>query len=134
MQKIYIVDEGDVNMFNRHKWLITGNILPILVSLLIYMTITNNQYHLWVWYDAIIVPIFLLLYNFFAYIKSFSGVKLLIAPCINAICFLIHMLFFNFNFSGTSGIIWLIFTVISLAVMVVGSTILYFISKRLRSK
>lgn len=121
-------------MQKNRLWYIIVNILPILVSILMFATITNNQYHLWIWYDALVVPIYLLLCNFALNTKAFSGMKLLIVPCVLIICFLLHMLYFNFDMSAISSVIWIIFAGIAFGVMVIGGIILYFVSKRLRSK
>ncbi len=121
-------------MLMKRIVLIAGNVLPIILSLLVYATITSAQYHLWVWYDALLVPVFLLLLNFFAQKKSFYGIKLLIIPFVIAMCLMIHMIYFGFEFTGTSGVIWLIFGGIALGITLVGGVVLYFISKRLRIK
>jgi len=119
-------------MRKKRAWYIIVNILPVLISIFIFATITNTQYHLWVWYDALIVPIYLLVCNFALNTRVFSGVKLLIVPCVLTICFLLHMLYFNFDMSAISSVIWLIYVGISFGVMLVGGIVLYFVSKRLR--
>ena len=108
------------------------NILPIVISAILLLSASSNEYHLWVWYDALIVPLYLLLCNFLINSKHFSGIKLLTIPLVIVICLIIHMAYFSFDFGPISLLTWQIVESISFGIVIVGGIILFFVSKRLR--
>jgi|GEM_PF-4176687 len=112
---------------------LVGNILPVLVSGIIYAVASQNDLHLWVRYDAVIVPIYLLTFNFIMEHKAFFAWKMLVLLSVELICVTIHMAYFQFDFSPTSIIIWSFMLVIALLIIVIGGFILYFISKKKRN-
>ena len=110
-----------------------GNILPILVSVVIYAFITQNDLHLWVGYNAAIVPIFLLAFNFALDYKAFSVKKLLVILLVEVVCLLIHMTYFQFSFSPISSVIWSLMFGTTVAITAIGGIVLYIISRKQRS-
>ena len=108
------------------------NILPIVISVILFLSVSGNEYHLWVWYDALIVPLYLLSCNFLINSKQFSGIKLLPMPLVIVLCLIIHMAYFNFDFGSISLLVWKIVASISFGIVIVGGIILFFVSKRLR--
>ena len=107
------------------------NVLPVVVSVILFLSVSSNEYQLWVWYDALIVPLYLLLCNFLINSKRFSGVKLLIIPLVIVLCLIIHMAYFNFGFGAISLLVWQIVAGISFGIVIVGGIILFLVSKRL---
>ena len=122
-------------MEKRRVFYVGFNILPIVVSAILFLSISSNEYHLWVWYwyDALIVPLYLLLCNFLINSKQFSGIKLLAIPLVTVLCLMIHMAYFNFDFGAISSLVWQIVAGISFGIVIVGGIILFLVSKRLRS-
>ena len=120
-------------MGKRRFYYIGFNILPIVVSIILFLSVSSNEYYLWVWYDALIVPLYLLLCNFLINRKHFSGIKLLTIPLVIVFCLIIHMAYFSFDFGSISLLIWQIVAGISFGIVIVGGIILFFVSKRLRS-
>ena len=107
--------------------------MPIAVSVILFLSISGNEHHLWVWYDALIVPLYLLFCNFLMNSKQFSGIKLLTMPLVIVLCLMIHMAFFNFDFGAISSLVWQIVAGISFSIVIVGGIILFLVSKRVRS-
>ena len=120
-------------MGKRRLLYIGVNTLPIVVSVILFLSISINQLHMWVWYDALIIPLYLLLCNFVINSKHFTGIKLLAIPFVVVLCLAIHMAYFNFDFGAISSLTWQIVVGISFGIVIVGGSILYFVSKRLRS-
>ena len=120
-------------MGKRRLFYIGFNVLPIVISVMLFLSVSSNEYHLWVWYDALIVPLYLLLSNFMINSKHFSGIKLLAIPLVIVLCLLIHMAYFHFDFGAISSLVWQIAAGISFGIVIVGGIILFLVSKRLRS-
>jgi len=112
---------------------LVGNIIPILVSGIIYAVVSGNDLHLWVKYDAVIIPIYLLAFNFILEHKAFFAWKLLVILSVELICTIIHMAYFQFDFSSTSIVIWSFMLGIALAITIIGGLIFYFVSKKKRN-
>ena len=108
------------------------NILPIIISLLIALFISQNHFRLWVAYDALIIPVYLLTINFLIDCKGLYLWKLSIVVFVEVICIVIHMAYFRFDFSATSFVIWAIMTGTALAIIAIGGLALCLISKKLR--
>ena len=119
-------------MGKRRLFYIGLNALPIVVSVILFLSVSGNEYHLWVWYDALIVPLYLLLCNFLINSKQFTGIKLLTIPLVIVLCLIIHMAYFSFDFGSISLLTWQIVASISFGIVIVGGIILFFVSKRLR--
>ena len=110
------------------------NILPIIISLFIALLISQNHFRLWVAYDALIIPVYLLATNILIDYKGFHAWKLSIIVFVEVICIAIHMAYFRFDFSATSFVIWAIMAGTALAIIAIGGLSLCLISKNLRKK
>ncbi|MFT4145075.1 MAG: hypothetical protein QM644_11525 [Mobilitalea sp.] len=108
-----------------------GNIIPVLISIIIYLTLPNTKlYNFWIGYDAFIVPVYLLLFNFLFSVKEFYIWKIVIIFVIEIICIIIHMSYFSFNLSATSFVVWVFLMITALVVIGIGSIILFIVSKK----
>lgn len=73
-------------MSKKRIVLMAVNALPVLVSVLIYLLISQNDLRLWVIYDALVVPIYLLTFNFILGHRAFWVWKLLVILAVELIC------------------------------------------------
>ena len=101
-----------------------GNIMPILVSIIIYSVITQNKLHLWAGYNAVIAPVYLLVFNFALDHKRFYINKLFIIFFVELVCLLIHMAYFKFDFNSITLIIWSLMFIEAIGITAAGGKIL----------
>ena len=84
-------------------------------------------------YNAVIVPVYLLAFNFILDFKAFYAKKLLVILSVELVCVLIHMAYIQFDFSPTLLLIWSFMFGTTVAITAIGGIVLCLISKKLRN-
>jgi len=109
-----------------------GNALPVLLGIIIFAVINQDNLYILIGYNAVIVPVYLLTFNFTLNYNAFYAKKLLFILSIELICILIQIAYFDFNMSPIYLVFWSIVIGIALIITTIGGIILYSISNKWR--
>lgn len=123
-------------MEKKHKNYIVANVLPIIIcAAMTFIEYVGDTGFLGLFlglYTFILVPLYLLLCNFYIDPKGFMGMKLWVIPVVIAICYIIYVAPFEHDGLAIYAL-WTMF-LISITIAGVGIAILYYLSKRRRSE